>query len=272
LRKAILETALPATLSYIQAVEIADNQQLDNGTLSAVVNFANWRIPLGGACCLQSGPRTLAGKLVPMVGPAPIGVSLTEGDVSRWGGITGDGTGKYVRTQYDHLNLNQNSIHAGVWITNSHLSGFGGYIGAGNTTGGSSAVAIVRGDASWSLRCASTASQVAASVATSSTGPLIMARNLSTGFELRSNDGVRSITNSSAVLAQNREFYVLAQHTSLNVAATFSSATVGLYSVGPYIDPAEWVSRVNQLSAGLAAAADSTWGAGGGIPVLDLEF
>lgn len=86
-RAIILGRALPQTLAYIAAVEAADGQQLENEVLRAMVEFANYRIPLGGAAVAMIGARTLAGALIPIVGPAPTNFNFVSADYNRRTGL-----------------------------------------------------------------------------------------------------------------------------------------------------------------------------------------
>jgi hypothetical protein len=71
------------------------------------------------ASCLLAGPDTLAGALVPLVGPAPTNYNFGEADYSRTTGLTGDGSTKYLNSNHANNSDPQNSKHVCVWKTDS---------------------------------------------------------------------------------------------------------------------------------------------------------
>jgi hypothetical protein len=105
---------LPAAAEYVDRIQKADGQALEQAVYEAILEFAEWRIPYGGACTLLSGPRTLAGALVPMVGPALTGNNLVTGDYNRRR-ILLDGTTKSLSYGFSNTNAlsgTQNNAHA----------------------------------------------------------------------------------------------------------------------------------------------------------------
>jgi hypothetical protein len=155
-RDAILAGASAETLAYVLAVEAADGQKLENPVLSAMVDFANWRIPFGGHCVIMAGARTLTGALVPMVGAAPTGNNLVSGDYSRINGINMPDT-KWITCNVGNVSLAQDSRHAYTYVTVSNyvntgaqrvLIGSSTTLLAGNTGVGQNAATNTRINAS----------------------------------------------------------------------------------------------------------------------------
>ena len=107
----------PATNAWLAAVEAADGQLLENGVYNAMGAFGDYRIPLGGACCLMAGARTLAGALVPMVGAAPTEVNFVSEDYDRTTGLKGDGIGKYLDSNRNNNVDPRDSNHNALYIT-----------------------------------------------------------------------------------------------------------------------------------------------------------
>jgi hypothetical protein len=69
------------------------------------------------ACCLLAGPDTLAGALVPLVGPAPTNFNFVEGDYNRVTGLKGNGSTKYLNSNRNNNADPQNSNHMASFIT-----------------------------------------------------------------------------------------------------------------------------------------------------------
>jgi hypothetical protein len=136
LRRTYIGLDDPDAAAYITAVEIADGQPLEIEVRVAIHTFvkgckADGIWPAIKASCIMAGARTLAGALVPLVGPAPTNFNFVAGDYNRKTGLVGNGSTKY---------LNSNRSSANEMLNNAHLSSFasthgsaqGGYIGLFN--------------------------------------------------------------------------------------------------------------------------------------------
>jgi hypothetical protein len=115
--------------TYIAAVEAptADNQALEAGVRLAINDFVigmkadgNWT-PTKAACILK-GARTLAGALVPLVGPAPTNIGpFVSGDYGRKTGLTSSGT-KELDTNRPANADPQDNMHRLVYVTSRLLA------------------------------------------------------------------------------------------------------------------------------------------------------
>lgn len=248
-RGGILGQASAETLAYITAVETADGQGLEPAVLAALVSFANWRIPLGGACCILAGARTLAGALVPLVGPAPTGVNLVAGDYSRTLGLAGNGTNKTVATGYFNNSMAQNSRHLAI-----NLSVYS-YTSAGNTYFGSS----IRntGDTlifdqvlgNMQYRCSTNTNSAVAGYGRD--GFNAVNRLASGSFTRHSQVDLSTATEASVTPANTDELYLYSRLGTGN----FAAGTINLYSAGPGVaDMVDFQARVANLMSALAAA------------------
>jgi hypothetical protein len=117
------EVALdPDALAYITAVETADGQALETAVRDAINAFvigckADGIWPAVKASCIMAGARTLAGALVPLVGPAPTNFNFVAGDYNRKTGLVGNGSTKYLNSNRDNNADPQNSKHLAVFQT-----------------------------------------------------------------------------------------------------------------------------------------------------------
>lgn len=88
-------------MAYVAAVEAADGQLLEFAVGKAINDFVvgckldgTWSAIK--ACCIMAGARTLAGALVPLVGPAPTNNNFVSADYNRKTGIKGNASTKYL--------------------------------------------------------------------------------------------------------------------------------------------------------------------------------
>ena len=104
---------------YFDAVEAVSSISAANKT--AVNNFivgckADGIWSAIKASCLLAGPDSLAGALVPLVGPAPTNYNFVDGDYDRVNGLKGDGTSKYLNSNRAGNADPQNNRHASVYV------------------------------------------------------------------------------------------------------------------------------------------------------------
>ena len=236
------------TLAWLAAVEAADGQALEPAVYSAMGTFAEYRIPLGGACCLMAGARTLAGALVPMLGEAPtnVGGLFVAGDYDRTTGLVGDGSTKYLDSNRAGNADAQNNVHIGVFVTTADPSGTKLYMGGGSANGGFS-LGVTSGfvftrNQSASFNISSTASTV--------TGLLASARSegASYGTRFGGNTATVSITSeapAATTIAVFRENAGGGLHTS---------ARLSMYSIGPDVDLTAMDTAITTCMNALAAA------------------
>jgi hypothetical protein len=117
----------PDAAAYITAVEAADAAAGQSGGLEERVKIAIDNFVLGckaddiwtaiRACCILAGARTLAGALVPLVGPAPTNFNFTGARYNRKTGLLGDGATTYLLSNYNNNADPQNDKHIAVWQT-----------------------------------------------------------------------------------------------------------------------------------------------------------
>lgn len=235
LRLTILAGASPATRNYISRVESDDGQPLENGVLAAMVTFANWRIPLGGACCILAGARTLAGALEPMVGAAPTGLNLASSDYNRRR-ILLNGSNKTIRTNETLAAYGQNNRHVFIRYPSPYVTpAAASFVWGGNNISGSDALLSIS-TTSWRLRSASGVPVSYNSQPTTiPVGRFGVFRNVagSVGILFGSNALVSAEPNTSATVVDS----------TLHIGGDLAGAQASpigpsIYSLGPHIDPA----------------------------------
>ena len=242
----------PDARAYLQAVEVADNQALEQGVQQAVNDFVVGCKNDGiwdaiKACCILAGARTLNGALVPLVGTAPTNYNFVAGDYNRETGLKGNGSTKYLdsnRTENADPLLNQHiSTYATVAAT-----GNGCYIGARDASNIGSQIVV---DTAVSI---TNVFFISRSVVVDSSGPVPLA-----GFAgLRRSASVASYRRNGATLngffgtpvTSSGSYFVFNRPYS----AFYSNTRLSFYSIGESLDLALLDTRVSNLMTAIGAA------------------
>lgn len=241
-RDAALSTATPATQAYIAAVEAADGQQLENGVLAAAVDFVNYREPLGGVCCLNFG-RTLTSVLIPIVGAAPTGANLVNGDYIN-GAVHLNGTTKRITVNRNNNADPQDSRHGAVYLMQMLFPIRAALtVLFGGVSNGSTGVSVPSTTAASLLRNRNVSNADAdytlPQQAVVPAGLVATVRSGAAGYDVRVGGVVVPVTAASVSPADE------AINVGANPAGTEHSALrVGGYSFGGNVDTAELNARM----------------------------
>jgi hypothetical protein len=127
-------------LAYFSRIEAAGSS-INRTNRAAVIAFIRGCKADGiwsaiKASCLLAGPDTLAGALVPLVGPAPTngGGLFVSGDYSRTTGLLGGGGRRIITNRVNSADL-QDDCHAAIWVTETGGGTSVGLIGSNSNTG-----------------------------------------------------------------------------------------------------------------------------------------
>ena len=242
--------------TYLQAVESADGQQLEQLVADAINSFVVGCKSDGiwsaiKASCILAGARTLSGALKPLVGTAPTNANFVTADYNRKTGLKGNASTKRLNAnRLDNVDP-QNSKHLSVYQTESEVR---------NLTGSITKTAIA-----------------APSAVTSS--ELL---TFNTGRRFRANSAAAAPTDTASSLyfwgvsrsgatAQVQRFNGVNTNSTLASSAPSSGAIgvfsrggasissptdarISFYSIGENIDLALLDTRVSNLMTALAAA------------------
>ena len=113
-----------SAIEYIRNVEEADGAFLETDVKVAINNLVSGLKADGlwdaiGSSCLLSGPRTLAGALVPLRGDAPTPYGFVSGDHSRTDGLRDPGGTSYLNTNVRDDDYPQDDFHMAGYSTAS---------------------------------------------------------------------------------------------------------------------------------------------------------
>jgi hypothetical protein len=252
----------PDAAAYIAAVETADGQSLEAGVRTAIDTFvigckADGIWTAIKAACIMAGARTLAGALVPLVGPAPTNFNFVSGDYNRETGLVGNGTTKYLNSNRNVNADPQNSYHQSIYVANAPTGGPSDHrthIGAGAAGTGSSQINTLPGGSGGEIRFFNRngTGNVTLNVG-NVTGLIAMSRSSSANYVSRFNNSNTTNTQSSQT-PHNGNALVFARNSASNVPGNFSNARMSWYSIGESLDLALLDARLSTLMTDIAAA------------------
>lgn len=229
--------------TYINAVESADGQSLENPVKVAINNFVIGCKNDGiwtaiKASCILAGARTLSGALVPLVGTAPTNFNFVTADYNRKTGLLGNNSTKYLNSNRNNNSDPQNNNHLAAY--HSTIINTGILIGIPATiTSGNNVLATTV------TRCRNSTSNTGFTNAAGFTG---LSRNTSANYLRRNNSTTETVTSTSQIPQDG----LLAIYRSGTTG--YSAQRVSYYSIGEYLDLAKLDTRVSTLMTALAAA------------------
>ena len=243
-------------LTYINAVQAADGQSLENGVKVAINDFvvgckADGIWTLLVTSCIMAGARTVAGAITPLVGNAPTNNNFVAGDYSRTLGLLGNDSNKYLATGYsagDTTNFPTLDSHMSCYISQSQTDASGVFVGGPGGAG-----------SRFQLSHSSTTNIVfrnrSNTQSANSLAPLGFqgsSRDNSVNFIRRatSSSGVSEVTQAATSGTPISE--------SIGVFATgagvsFTNARISFYSIGKSLTLSSLDSRVTTLMTTLAS-------------------
>lgn len=246
--------------TYINAVESADGQSLENPVKVAINNFVIGCKNDGiwtaiKASCILAGARTLSGALVPLVGTAPTNFNFVSADYSRKNGLTGNGSSKYLSTNVagNSASLPQDNAHFSIYATTGPtVAATGAYMGNGLTSTVGT-VSMTRGAGSSlsfdvSLQNSAQSRQTLTNNAADWIGFRGVKRSNSTGIETRRNNQTFTFTNTSTTRTTANVFIFRLG------TGTYGNGTYSFYSLGENLNLPLLDTRVSTLMTALAAA------------------
>lgn len=242
----------PDAQAYLQAVEVADNQALEQGVQQAVNQFVIGCKTDGiwsaiKASCILAGARTLNGCLVPLVGTAPTNNNFVSGDYNRRTGLLG-ASSKYLNSNRNNNADPQNDSHNAVFV-----SEVGNNAIIATTAGltGSNYIDYILPTPTVRL------SNRLTTTLTSVTGTLLpnrlvgSSRNNSTGYTARVN-GVNTAVTANSSVPENNNVLVYARNPGS--IGSYATHRFAFYSIGESLNLAKLDTRVTALITAIGAA------------------
>jgi len=200
---------------------------------------------------IMAGARTLAGALVPVVGPAPTNVNFVNDDYSRKTGVKSNGIDKYLNANRNNNADPENSKHLSVYKTVASTLTFSSYI-ASQVTSPTASSTRVSDSAGFVIFSVNSGGPASSSIASSQIGFLGVSRQDSTNLTYRGNGTTSTVSNSSNIHINNSTF-VFAR--SLGGSPNqLTDARLAVYSIGESLNLALLDARVTTLINAYSAA------------------
>jgi hypothetical protein len=236
----------PDVQSYLTRVEEADNQRLEYPVAVAIDEFirgckADGIWPAIKASCIMAGARTLAGALVPLVGPAPTNFNFVAGDYNRKTGLVGNGSTKYLDSNRNNSADPQNSKHVAVFSTQSETRNATRSAISSRSVSGSPGSTHVLTTITLAVARVNTGGGSTVANTTPFTGLFGGSRFSNTQVSMRFNNASTVIDESSSAPAA-----VTIDVFSRN-GSDFSNARLAFYSIGEALDLALLDARITTL-------------------------
>ena len=246
---------------YIDAVEIADGQQLETAVAAAINSFvvgcktANVWDAIRAACIL-CGARTLPGALTPLAGSAPTNNNFVSADYNRRTGLVGNASNKWLTANRAGNADPAASCHCSVWV-HSAAGASQSYIGQGNGFEGAGSCILTSAGTMFAVRSGNGgATQFVAAHPPNAT--------LKTGFigaSRDSNNSLNYVIEKASFSGQSaRNLLQSPNSTSWEVfgrgagSRTPSNGRLRWYSIGPAVNVGALGQLVDALMVDLQAA------------------
>jgi hypothetical protein len=251
----------PDAAAYIAAVEAADTQALEPAVRAAINDFVVGCKADGiwnaiKASCILAGARTLTGALVPLVGATPTNFNFVAGDYNRKTGLVGNGSTKYLNSNYAYASGLQNNKHVSVFASTSQQPTASPIVYAGSslsTEEGRARTQIIILETN-NLKLASRCSDETTATSAgnnNANGLMAVSRALSASYIQRGNATSESINVTSLTGAENNMFIFRRNNP---VSALYATARLAFYSIGESLDLALLDARVTALINAFDAA------------------
>ena len=202
------------------------------------------------ASCLLAGPDTLAGALVPLVGPAPTNFNFVTGDYNRVTGLVGDGSTKYLNSNRNNNADGRDNQHAATWVNTAQASGTGAvYLGIGF---GSGSLNIGRNTLGTDIFTRSrSATLVLFEGKGAETGTVAVSRDSSSAYGVRAGGDTAIATRASDVPSSG-SILVFARDAPNGSSPFLTNARLSYYSIGESLDLALLDARLTTYMASIS--------------------
>ena len=249
-------------IGYLRAVEEVDGAFLETSVKVAVNNLVSGLKADGlwdamASTCLLSGPRTLAGALVPLKGDAPTPYGFVSGDYSRTDGLGDPGSASYLDSNRSDGTDPQNDIHLSAYVSqvdSRHANGsppYAGFYVGSTSNSNTSAIGPYNSAEHFGLR---TPTIYPGTLVTSgsATGFRGCSRSNAASFTWRV-DGVNGTRTQASGAHGSQNYFVAALN--LNGSATrYADGKIAFYSIGTSLDLTKLDSHITAYVTAIGAA------------------
>lgn len=213
------------------------------------------------ASCAMQGARTLSGALVPLAAdmPAPTNFNFVAGDYTRRTGLTGNGTTKYLNSNYMDNTDPQNDAHLSVYVAQAGTGGANtsmSYAGVSRSVAPASLRLITRFNSFGGITAIGNYNRTgsaAAGINLNATGFLGNTRSASSSY-IRRGLGVDIPTSGTSSAPAVASVAVFASNNEGSGVSRFANCQLSFYTIGRALDLAILDARITALSNAIQAA------------------
>jgi hypothetical protein len=245
---------------YILRVEAADAAPLERPVRAAINTLVTGLKSDGvwqrlGAACILAGARTLAGILVPLVGPAPSPANFVQADYSRRNGLAGNGSTKNLNSNRAQNADPQDDLHMSVYATAAatNAAGFPVYLGVGSGSAGDCHIFVSNNATDVLARMRSATSDTFAGRATA-LGLIGFSRTQGHWFAATAGASSRQFARASQASRTESTRVFSSLNVTTGVANLFSNARLTWYSIGRAVDLPALQARLDTFLTSIRAA------------------
>jgi len=251
----------PDAQAYLQAVEVADNQALEQGVQQAVNQFvigckADGIWTAIKASCILAGARTRTGALVPLVGAAPTTFNFVDANYDRKTGLVGDGTSKYLNSNRAENQETGSNAHVSVFVTTpeSRTGVSSDHLGVFNSDFRGTAIAqrsdnntysYVQSDFSISTPVRASTNSLYGAKRSQAGNPIVL--------RIAKNNYSQNVQAGIFISPSSLNYFVFAANNN-NTAGSFANSRLAFYSIGESLDLALLDTRVSALITAFGVA------------------
>lgn len=242
---------------YVSRVQAADGEALELGIVAAYHAFCLGCKDDGlwdaiQACCVMAGARTVAGALVPLKGDAPTAypqpVNFVSGDYSRSLGLKGDGSTKYINSNFNDGSVALDDIHESVYVSSFPALSNTRYAGTSAASSGTQLQHFASRHFVYNRSLSSYTDTGSRSLGFFATN-----RQSSADYQIRQGDATTTASLASSGPVGGQDVHVFAYNGG-GTASSHTDARLSFYSLGSSLDLALLDTRVSALMSAIGEA------------------
>lgn len=247
--------------AYLTAVQTADGQALEPLVRNAITGFVLgckqdgiWSLLTN--TFLFCGARTLAGAIVPLVGPAPTPYNFASGDYNRKTGLKGNGSNKYLLAGITGSQLTQTSHHG--FFYGSDFEASGSIRTAFGSSGGTEASLfdlLLHFSGLRLARSGGSGSQLSISSGLTTSGSVTLSRTASNSNNMYQNTSLAASSSgsSSPAFSSTIPLGIFCRNDGANSPTAPTGARFAVFSFGSGLSAANVAALHNRSDALIAA-------------------
>jgi hypothetical protein len=206
-----------------------------------------------GAACILAGARTLAGILVPLVGPAPSPANFVQADYSRRNGLVGNASTKTLNSNRAQNADPQDDLHMCAYVTAAATSGsFPCFFGVGTGSAGDCHIGGLNASDLFARMRNSTFDTFTGRA--TATGLIGFSRTQGHWFAATAGTSSRQFARTSQAPRSESTRVFSTLNVTTGIVTSVTNARLSWYSIGRAVDLPALQARLDTFMASISAA------------------